>query len=474
MKELSFETLLGRQREACLGEGPPSAEVRIDRIDRCIDLLVAHQGDFTDAISSDFGCRPVAVSLGIDVSASIARLRQSRDRLRHWMRTERRPTTPRIVAWIGGSARIEPQPLGVVGLISPWNCPLNLIFAPLASILAAGNRCMVKPSETTPATSALLARLVARSFDESELTVCLGGPAEGEAFSRLGFDHLLFTGSAAVGRRVMQAAAEHLVPVTLELGGKCPVILGRSADIAMAASRVMAGKTINAGQICIAPDYVLLPADRRDEFVTRATAAVARMYPTLAGNPDYTSIIDDRNMIRLRALLADATGRGGRALVINPAGEELDEAARKMAPTLILDPAESMLIMQEEIFGPLLPLVTYRTIDEAISFVNGQPRPLALYYFGSDRDEERRVLARTTSGGVTVNDVLMHAGMSRLPFGGVGASGMGAYGAEEGFRRFSHFKPVFREPTWTFFERALARHRPPYGAPHPGNGKASA
>jgi coniferyl-aldehyde dehydrogenase len=458
----ALPALLDRQREAFLRDGPPSAEVRIDRIERCIGLLVDHQDAIAAAIDHDFGCRPTLLSRLTDVSASIELLKQVRTNVRRWMRPERRRTTPAIIGWIGGSAEIQPQPLGVVGLIAPWNFPVSMVFAPLASILAAGNRCMVKPSEYTPATSELLARLFAQAFDETEIAVCTGGPEVGEAFSRLPFDHLLFTGSTVVGRQIMRAAAENLVPVTLELGGKSPVIIGRSADIELAATRVMAGKTMNAGQVCLAPDYVLLPAERRDAFVAAAVAAVARMFPTLAANPEYTSIINERHVGRLRSMLDDAQAGGARLVEANPAGEDLGRSLRKLAPVLILDPTDSMRVMQEEIFGPLMPVKTYETIDEAIAYVNARPRPLALYYFGEDRVEERRVLAWTTSGGVTVNDVVMHVAMMELPFGGVGASGMGVYHGIEGFRRFSHMKPVFREPTSSFVERVLARMRPPY------------
>jgi coniferyl-aldehyde dehydrogenase len=337
-----------------------------------------------------------------------------------------------------------------------------MVFSPLASVLAAGNRCLIKPSEFTPKTSDLMARLVAGAFDETEIAVCTGGPAVGEAFSRLPFDHLLFTGSTGVGRQIMRAAADNLVPVTLELGGKSPTIIGRSADIESAATRIMAGKTMNAGQICVAPDYVLLPADRLEAFVKAAVAAVARMFPTLANNSEYTSILNERHVERLRAMLADARAGGARLVEANPAGEDLGRSPRKMAPVLILDPEDSMRVMQEEIFGPLLPVKTYETIDDAIAYVNARPRPLALYYFGEDRDEERHLLARTTSGGVTVNDVVMHVAMTELPFGGVGGSGMGVYHGIEGFRRFSHMKPVFREPRSWFAERVLATMRPPY------------
>ncbi|MFN5757954.1 MAG: coniferyl aldehyde dehydrogenase [Planctomycetia bacterium] len=465
IREASEETLrslLARQREAFLRDGPPSAKVRIDRIDRCIGLLVDHQDELAAAVDADFGCRSPLLTKFTDISASLDPLKQARRNVRRWMRRERRATTPAIIGWIGGGAEIQPHPVGVVGLIAPWNFPISMVFSPLASVLAAGNRCLIKPSEYTPKTADLLARLVAGAFDETEIAVCTGGPAVGEAFSRLPFDHLLFTGSTGVGRQIMRAAADNLVPVTLELGGKSPTIIGRSADIESAARRIMAGKTMNAGQICIAPDYVLLPADRREAFVKAAVAAVARMFPTLANNPEYTSILNERHVERLQAMLADARAGGARLVEANPAGEDLGRSLRKLAPVLILDPEDSMRVMQEEIFGPLLPVKTYETIDDAIAYVNARPRPLALYYFGEDRDEEQRVLARTTSGGVTVNDVIMHVAMTELPFGGIGPSGMGVYHGIEGFRRFSHMKPVFREPSSWFVEQVLARMRPPY------------
>lgn len=458
----ALRRLLDQQREAFLRDGPPLAEVRIDRIDRCIGMLVDHHDELVAAVDADFGCRSPLFTKFTDVSASLELLKQARRHVRRWMRPERRPTTPAIIGWIGGGAEIQPQPLGVVGLIAPWNFPISMVFSPLASMLAAGNRCLIKPSEFTPRTSDLMARLVAEAFDETEIAVCNGGPEVGEAFSRLPFDHLLFTGSAGVGRQIMRAAAENLVPVTLELGGKSPTIIGRSADIASAATRIMAGKTMNAGQICVAPDYVLLPADRLEAFVKAAVAAVGRMFPTLANNPEYTSILNERHVDRLRAMLDDARAGGARLVEANPAGEDLGHSLRKMAPVLILDPEDSMRVMQEEIFGPLLPVKTYETIDEAIAYVNARPRPLALYYFGEDRDEERHLLTRTTSGGVTVNDVVMHVAMTELPFGGVGGSGMGVYHGIEGFRRFSHMKPVFREPSSWFAEQVLARMRPPY------------
>jgi len=459
-----MRAILDSQRAAFLREGPPPAAVRRDRLDRCIGILIDHQDELAAAIDHDFGGRPAALSKFTDIGGSIGPLRYARDHLRAWMRPERRRPTPAILGWLGARAEVHSQPLGVVGVIAAWNFPVNLAFAPLAGILAAGNRCMIKPSEYTPATSALLASLFTKAFAEAEIAVCPGGPEVGVAFSRLPFDHLLFTGATSVARHIMHAAADNLVPLTLELGGKSPVFVSRTANLDLTATRVMAGKTMNAGQICLAPDYVLLPAGMEDAFVARAVAAVGRMLPRLADNPDYTSILDERHAARLEAIVDDARAKAARVIEINPAQEDLgSRPRRRMPPTLILDPTDGMLAMQDEIFGPILPVKTYATFDEAIAFVNARPRPLTLYYFGSDRSEEHRLLGRTASGGLTVNDVVMQIGMEDLPFGGVGASGMGRYHGRDGFRQFSNRKSLFSQPTSRVVEQVLAGMRPPYG-----------
>ena len=455
--------LLARQKAAQLRDGAPTAALRIDRLNRCIGLLIDHRAEIEIAIAADFGARSREATAFADVAASIGPLKHARDHLGRWMRTERRATSPRILGFIGARAEIRPQPKGVVGVISPWNFPVNLAFAPLAGVLAAGNRAMIKPSETTPATSALLKKMFAAAFDEEEIAVVIGGPEVGQAFASLAFDHLVFTGATAIGRHVMRAAAENLVPVTLELGGKSPVVIGRSADLAIAAARIMNGKTLNAGQICLAPDYVLAPADRLDAFVAEAKTAAARLFPTLRDNPDYTAIVSDRHYARLAGYLDDARAKGAEIVEINPAGEDLrQQPHRRMAPALILNPTDDMKIMQEEIFGPLLPVRAYREIDEAIDYINVRDRPLGLYYFGTDAAERDRVIDRTTAGGVTVNDVVMHFAQEELPFGGIGPAGMGAYHGHDGFREFSHRKSVFHQMKRDI--GPLRMLRPPYGA----------
>jgi len=454
--------VLRRQKAANIAEGAPSLEARLNRLDRAIGLLIKYDDQVVKALTQDFGTRAPAVSGITDVGASIGPLKHAKAHLKAWMRPEKRKTTPSLLGLLGAKAEVRFQPKGVVGIISPWNFPVNLTFAPLAGVLAAGNRAMIKPSEYTPATSELMARMFADAFDETEIAVFPGGPEVGQAFSELAFDHLVFTGATSIARHVMKAAAANLVPLTLELGGKSPVILGRSADYATSAARIMAGKTLNAGQICLAPDYVLAPQDKLASFVQEATSAVTSMFPTIKDNPDYTSVIAERHYERIKGYVDDARAKGAEIVEINPAGEDFSQQEhRKIPPTLIINPTEEMKVMQEEIFGPVLPVMTYRSIDEAIGYVNAHERPLGLYYFGDDAAEEAQVLARTTSGGVTVNDVIFHVAMEDLPFGGVGPSGMGSYHGVDGFREFSHRKSVYRQLKKDL--GPMKALRPPYG-----------
>ena len=453
--------ILERQRRAHVAAGAVPVSIRVDRIQRAIDLLVDHGERFAEAMREDFGHRSVHQSMFTDVAGSIGPLKHARKHVAKWMRPEkRRAEFPFNL--LGSKARIEHQPLGVVGVISPWNFPVQLTFGPLAGIFAAGNRVMIKPSEYTPQTSALMAELFGGAYDEEEVAVITGGPATGADFSGLPFDHLLFTGATSVARHVMRAASENLVPVTLELGGKSPVIVSRSADMQLTADRIMMGKTLNAGQICLAPDYVMVPEERRDEFVEASQNAVARMFPTLLDNADYTSVVNERHHERLTGYVEDARAKGAKVVEINPADEDFrQQEHHKIPPTLILDPSDEMAVMQDEIFGPLLPVKGYGRVDETIDYVNGKDRPLGLYWFGTDRDEERRVLDHTTSGGVTTNDVVMHVAQEDLPFGGVGPSGMGSYHGIDGFRTFSHRKSVYAQTRIDVMK--LAGMAPPWG-----------
>lgn len=457
--EASIREILERQRTDYLKKGPPSVEQRVDQLDRAIGLLVDHKKEIVDALSADFGHRSPHQTELTDVYGSIEPLKNAKKNVRRWMRGERRsPQFP--LGLLGASARVEYQPLGVVGVISPWNFPVNLTFSPLAGILAAGNRVMIKPSEFTPATSDLMAAMFRKAFDETEIAVVMGGAETGSAFTKQPFDHLLFTGATSIGRHVMRAAADNLVPVTLELGGKSPVIVGQGADMQKTTDRIMMGKMMNAGQICLAPDYVMVPESDRNEFVKSATNSVQKMYPTLKFNPDYTSVVNQRHYDRLNGYLEDAKSKGAEIVEINPANEDFtQQPAHKIPPTLVMNPTDDMDVMQDEIFGPIMPVKTYKQLDEAVEFVNDRPRPLGLYFFGSDNEQRDRVLSRTTSGGVTVNDVVMHVSMEDLPFGGVGPSGMGSYHGRDGFKTFSHAKAIFSQTKMD----VAAMMRPPYG-----------
>lgn len=455
-----MQTLLDIQRRAQLRQGPPSAAVRKERLTRCINLLLTHKDDLVDAIQQDFGTRSRDMTMLTDIAAALSPLKSARAELETWMKPQKRKVTPAALGVLGARAEVRYQPKGVVGVISPWNFPVQLAMDAIAGALAAGNRVMLKPSEFTPATSALLAQVIDLYFDEDEIAVVLGGAEVGAAFASLPFDHLIFTGATSVGRHVMRAVAENLTPVTLELGGKSPVVVGRSADVAKTATRIMAGKGMNAGQVCLSPDYVLVPRENMDGFVNAARDAVKTLYPTIKDNPDYTAMINQRHYDRVRGLISDAQAKGARVVELNPADEDFSQQEhRKIPPTLILDTTDDMKVMQEEIFGPVMPVRSYTSFEDTINEINARPRPLALYYFGDDSAESEALLSRTTSGGVTINDVIFHVSMDDLPFGGVGPSGIGAYHGRRGFQEFSHEKAVLRQTP----SELIAMMRPPYG-----------
>lgn len=431
-------SILNSLKRAHLKHGPASAALRRDRLLRAVQLLSEHHLELSAEIAADFGHRSAYQTLLADVMSSIAALKFAAEHVEQWMQAEVVDAPAE-----GMQTWIQQQPLGVVGIISPWNFPLNLAFGPLAGIFAAGNTAMLKPSELTPRTSELLAELVARYFEPHELVVVLGDAEVGQAFSALPFDHLVFTGSSTVGKHIMRAAAENLVPVTLELGGKSPVVIAADADIQQAAQRIMTVKTFNAGQICVSPDYVLIPDAQVDGFIAAAQQFISESFPKVQHNDDYTSIISPRHYERLLALLSDARSKGAEIISLATADEpDYDANTRKIAPHLILNVTDEMLIMQEEIFGPLLPVKTYQQFEETIDYINAHPRPLAAYYFGQDMAQQQRFATHTTSGALVINDVMTHASIDTLPFGGIGASGMGAYHGIHGFRRFTHAKAV--------------------------------
>jgi len=460
--ESAMRALLESQRSDFLAEGPVSAATRLDRLDRGIDALVRFADKLAEAVHADFSCRPREITMLTDVGASITPMKHAKRHLRKWMKGEKRPTVFPLNL-LGGRSRIEYQPLGVVGIISPWNFPVSMVFAPMSGALAAGNRIMVKPSEFTPATSEVLATMIKSAYDPKEVAVFTGGPEVGQAFSNLPLDHLLFTGATSVARHIMAAAARNLVPVTLELGGKSPVIISRSADLGKSLERIMLGKTMNAGQICLAPDYLLVPEEKLHDVIATAQQVVATMYPTLLDNVQYTSVINERHYQRLNGYLEEARQRGVKVIEINPAGEDFSQqqGTHKIPPILIPEPPEDLKLLQEEIFGPLLPIRTYREFSETVDYINSRPRPLAAYYFGDDAEEQNSVETRTTSGGMCINDVIMHISQEDLPFGGVGPSGMGSYHGIEGFRTFSHAKSIYRQTGMNIGK--LSGMLPPYG-----------
>ncbi len=449
--QAAFERLKAAQRK----DPMPSYEQRIGWLDALLRSVRNNRKQIADAISADFGNRSFHETQVAEIFTLIGGLRHTKKHLKSWMKPKSRHV---MLAMRPGSAKVLYQPLGVVGVIAPWNYPFQLAVGPLAAALAAGNRVLLKPSEYTPRTSELIARLLGEALPQDVVHVVTGGPEVGAAFSKLPFDHLLFTGSTHIGRSVMRAAAENLTPVTLELGGKSPALVHESFPTARAAQRVAAGKWFNGGQTCIAPDYLLVPEGQLDKMVEQLKQSVGRAYPTLRDNRDYTSVVNDKHYERLVELVKDAESRGARKIEINPAGEQLDPATRKLAPTLLLNVDDQMRVMQEEIFGPVLPIMTYRSLPEAIEYINAHPRPLALYYFDFDNERARDVLEHTTSGGATLNDTLIHFAIDDLPFGGVGPSGMGAYHGIEGFETFSHKKGVFHQAKLN----AAASMGPPY------------
>ena len=453
--------VLKRQRAAFTAALPEPVSVRRDRIDRAIALLIDHKDDFAKAVSADFGHRSTEQTLMTDIMPSVGALKHAKKHFEAWGRNEKRKTMFPL-GLLGAKAEVIYQPKGVVGVIAPWNFPVGMVMVPMAGILAAGNRAMIKPSEFTERVAEVFAGAVPKYFAEEEMAVFTGGVEVGTAFSQLAFDHLIFTGATSVGKHIMRAAAENLVPVTLELGGKSPTFVSRSADKKKTGERIAMGKMMNAGQICLAPDYLLVAKDQETDVIDNLKAGVSSMYPTLLANDDYTSVVNGRNYERLQGYLTDAKEKGAELIEVNPAGEDFKSSnGNKMPLTILRNVNDDMKVMQEEIFGPILPVMTYDSIDGAIDYVNAHDRPLGLYYFGNDKAEEQKVLTRTISGGVTVNDVLFHNAMEDLPFGGVGPSGMGNYHGQDGFKTFSHMRAVYRQPGLDIAK--LSGFKPPYG-----------
>ena len=448
-----LEATLARMRAAWQAQTPAAAQ-RLRDLGRLRETLARRLPALVEAMSADFGRRSPHESRLTDGMTVLREIDHLRRRLCRWMRPRRR-----FADWMFLPAHTEVQvrPLGVVGIIAPWNYPVNLALAPLAAAIAAGNHVMLKPSEHTPRTSALLAELLAEVFPPERVTCVQGDAGLAARFAALPFDHLFFTGSTEVGRKVMAAAAANLTPVTLELGGKSPAIIAPGYPLATAAQRIAAGKFLNAGQTCIAPDYVLVPQGSQAAFVAELRDYVAQHYPALRDSPDYTSIVNAGHYRRLAGLVEEAR-QAGCEVVTLPDADAHDADARVFAPTVVIDPPPHLRLMQDEIFGPVLPVLGQASVADAVAFVNARPRPLALYHFDHDRARTRRVLAATLAGGVTVNDAVLHFAQSELPFGGVGPSGMGHYHGHAGFLAFSKQMPVLYQSRWS----SMRLLRPPY------------
>ncbi len=448
--------ILAKQKAAFNARPNPPWSERKANLQKLGKAIKDHSKEFQKAISEDFGNRAYEETTIAELLIIQGGISHALKHTKHWMRTRRAPTA---MQYKPASNHIVPQPLGVIGIISPWNYPLQLAIMPLIGALGAGNRAMIKPSEYTPRLSDLLKRVLGTIFTEEEVYVATGGVKVAQAFSALPFDHLLFTGSTSVGRIVASAAAKNLTPCTLELGGKSPTIIDESANMALAVPRIANGKLLNAGQTCVAPDYVLMPEKNIDAFSDAIIKQAETFYPKVAGNKDYTSIIADSHYARLQTLLEDAENKGARIRVAGDDDKQQLAKERRVPLTVVTNTSPDMKIMQEEIFGPLLPVVASETLEDSMSYIQSKERPLALYWFGEDKAKKAKVLNETISGGVSINDCAWHVIQEDIPFGGVGPSGMGAYHGEHGFKSFSHMKGVYQQSR---FSQGKALF-PPYG-----------
>lgn len=452
MSQSHLHALLSAQKNAYDRQGIPSLEHRLASLNDLFNILKTNQHAIAEAISKDFGHRAQQETQLAELFLCIDGIRYIRKHLKKWMRPQKRSTS----IWLLGSGnRVIPQPLGVVGIVVPWNYPLFLCISPLIGALAAGNRCMIKMAANSRHLSQLLKGLFAEKFSADMLTIAHG--AKGTDFSALAFDHLIFTGSGDSGRQVMRAAANNLTPVTLELGGKSPTIIAADYSITKAADRLLFSKCLNAGQTCVAPDYVFVPEGKIDEFIAASKIIISGRYTNIE-SADYTSIIDDRAYLRLKNTLADAIDQGATATVLVP-NSQANDVTRKFPPTLLTQVKGTMRVMQEEIFGPLLPIMAYQHIDDVLGYINSKDRPLALYLFSNDKQLQDKVINKTRSGGVCLNDAALHVGQNDMPFGGAGESGMGQYHGTEGFMAMSKLRPIFKQARFS----PLAMMYPPYG-----------
>ncbi|MBL4584248.1 MAG: coniferyl aldehyde dehydrogenase [Pseudomonadales bacterium] len=439
-KENPYRSILNAQRKAFMANGVLSFEQRIAHLDTLKRAIGEFKDPLIEAVMSDFGHRNEVETIATEVIAPAGEIGFTKSKLKGWMKHRRvRPT----LQTLGGTGKILYQPKGVIGVMGAWNYPASLSLSPLIGAMAAGNHCMVRPSDLSPATTEVMKQMLAKHFEDNYITVIDGDVNASIAFSELPFDHLVYTGGTQVGSMVMQAAAKNLTPVTLEMGGKSPVIIADDADMNRAIESILMGKLINSGQTCIAPDYILIPEQMKERFIELCSENIAQRYPSLAQNDDITWIINERHFQRIQGLIDDAKEKGARVIQVNPASETIPEGKRIIPPTLITDVNDDMEVMREEIFGPLLPVLGYQKMDDAIQYINDRPRPLALYYFGKNNQRAIDTVYSTTSGGACVNETMLHVSHNNMPFGGIGPSGLGGYHGFDGFVEFSHKKSVY-------------------------------
>ena len=450
-----MENILEVQKKAFLKEGPPSLEKRTDLLKRCVALIETHQEKIIKALNQDFQNRSIDEIKISEIDQTVRNILFTIKKLNKWMQPQRRFSSLGTDL-LGAKSFLQPSPLGTVGIIAPWNFPVGLIFYPLASIFAAGNRAMVKPSEITPATANIIKEGVEKYFDISELAVITGGPSVGEKFSSLKLDHLLFIGSNRVAKKVAAQAAKNLVPTTLELGGKSPTIIGTNANMALAAERILFSKTLNAGQICLSPDYIFVKKDEEKNLISELQKAYSKFFPE-PNSHNQTSMVNKHHLKRMNSYLLDATKKGA---TVESLGKNDDLDKNMISTKIVTEVNDDMDVMKHEIFGPVLPIMTYDSISDVVDYINKNDNPLGLYYFGRSQSEQNFVINNTRSGGVTVNDTMFHILQSRLPFGGVGQSGHGCFHGYEGFLNFSHLKSIYHQTSIDFI---LAMIRPPRG-----------
>ncbi|MEP1470178.1 MAG: coniferyl aldehyde dehydrogenase [Halieaceae bacterium] len=457
----NLRALVDRQRSAFRAEGEVTYSTRIDRLKRLKALIIENKSEFATTTKREFnGARSYEFSLFSEYASKVEAIDYTIEHLKHWMKPEKRKTN-KPMNLLRGKSQVRYFPKGVVGIISPWNLPFGLTVSPLTSALAAGNRALLKPSEYVPETAALFAEVVPKYFSQDEVAVVTGGVDISQKFAELPFDHLLFTGSTRVGAQVMQAASKNLVPVTLELGGKSPVIIGRSAKLDLAGTRLAFGKLLNGGQLCLSPDYVLVPKELEEQLIARVTHEVQSMYPNITENSDYAGVFDEKQFTRLQNYIDDAVAKGAKLTIVGADKTRASKDNRRMPLHILQNVNESMQIMHEEIFGPVLPIMTYGEITEVPDKVEPRRNPLALYYFGKDKKEQEYILSHVPSGGVCINDITLHYVQEDLPFGGVGASGMGAYHGPEGFRGMSHARAIYSQTMIDVLP--IIGARPPFG-----------